>query len=129
MDADLCIVDGFYGHINNNILESSAFIKLHNSLLPAFDCENPIENAFKTGVKISGLTICYLNIDGSNGKIIAQYPVFIDTTMTINDIEEEIFKVKEKLVPFVAESIINDKIFDFSELLKNNCSGSCGHCH
>lgn len=128
MDSDLCIVDGFDGYINSNILEESAFIKLHNSLLPAFDCINPIEKAFKTGVKVSGITICYLNTDGTNGKIIAQYPSFIELDMTIQDFEEELFKIKEKLVPFVAESILEDKIFDFSELLKNNRSGSCGKC-
>ena len=50
--------------------------------------------------------------------------------VTTDDIEKEIFKIKEKLVPFVAESIIKDKIFDFSELLKNqNCNGSCNNCH
>lgn len=130
MDSDLCIVDEFYGHISNNILEESIFIKLHNSLLPAFDCENPIEKAFKAGVKVSGITICYLNPDGTNGTIIAQYPSFIEINTTTQDFETELFRIKEKLTPFVAESILNDKIFDFSELLKNNnCSGSCGNCH
>lgn len=130
MDSDLCIVDEFDGYINNNILEESIFIKLHNSLLPAFDCENPIDKAFKSGVKVSGITICYLNTDGTNGKIIAQYPSFIEMDMTQQDFEEELFKIKEKLVPFVAESILDDKIFDFSQLLNNNkCSGSCDKCH
>jgi len=130
MDSDLCIIDNFNGFINSNILEESIFINLHSSLLPAFNCEKPIEKAFQAGVKVTGLTICYVNNDNSNGKIIAQYPVFIDLTSTTDDIEKEIFKIKEKLVPFVAESIIKDKIFDFSELLKNqNCNGSCNNCH
>ena len=65
MDSDLCIVDEFYGHISNNILEESIFIKLHNSLLPAFDCENPIEKAFKAGVKVSGITTGSLRLGRS----------------------------------------------------------------
>lgn len=126
INSDLCIVDNYDGFINNNILEEAIFINLHPSLLPAFDCYNPVEQAFKKGVKVSGVTICYLNNDGTNGKIIAQYPIFIDSTMTMDDFSQEVFKVKEKLVPFVAESILDDKIFDFSELLKNqNCNCSC----
>lgn len=129
VNADLCIVDDFDGFINNNILEESVFINLHSSLLPAFDCYNPVEQAFKKGVKVSGVTICYLNTDGSNGKIIAQYPVFIDSTMTMDDFSQELSNVKAKLLPFVVESILNDTIFDFSELLKNqSCNGACGHC-
>lgn len=130
MDADLCVIDGFDGHIDANILENSLFINIHSSLLPAFDCLNPIDKAFEMGVKVSGITICYMNSDNTNGKIIAQYPVFIDMTMTKQDFEDELHKIKNKLVPFVAESLLEDKIFDFSELLKHqSCQGSCGNCH
>ena len=32
-------------------------ISIHYSLLPSFDCENPIKEAFLYGVKVSGVTI------------------------------------------------------------------------
>lgn len=123
MEADLCIVDNYNGFLNSEILEGTKFIKIHSSLLPSFDCENPIEEAFKTGVKVTGVTICYLKEDFSNGKIIAQYPVFIDYTSNIEDIEKEVFKVKQKLCPFVAQTVLEDTVFSFDMLLKQN---SCG---
>lgn len=133
-DAELCVVEEFKGHLKSEILELTTFLKVHPSLLPAFDCENPIEEAFKYGVKISGVTVNYINNDGSNGKIIAQYPVFVDVMTTLEEFEQEIFKVEEKLVPFVVESVLNNVVFSFDMLLKpdtctgGGCDGGCGGC-
>ncbi len=127
--ADLCIVDEYDGFLNTDILSESTFVRLHPSILPAFDCEKPIEKAFKEGVKLSGLTICYINNDASNGKIIAQYPIFIDFSTTIEDFKEELYRIKEKLAPFVADSILKDEIFDYGMLLKQSgCSNDCSNC-
>lgn len=115
--------------MSKEILECTNFIKVHYSLLPAFDTQNPIEDAFNSGVKISGVTINYINEDFSNGKIIAQYPVFIDYMTTLQEFKDEIYKVSQKLAPFVLESILDDKVFCFDMLLKpqSGCSG-CGGC-
>ena len=126
MEADVCVVDNYNGFISNEILQGTKFIKIHSSLLPAFDCETPIQEAFKAGVKVTGVTVCYLKEDFSNGTIIAQYPIFIDYTNTIDDIKEEIFKVKQKLCPFVIQTVLEDTVFCFDMLLKQNSCGGCG---
>ncbi len=121
-EADLCIIDEYKGYVNEKVLDCTQFISIHNSLLPAFDCENPEEKAFEMGVKVSGVTIYYTD----SKKIIAQYPVFIDLMTTMNEFKQEIQSVKNKLCPFVAESVIEDKLFSFDMLLKpDRCSGSC----
>lgn len=125
-ESDLCVLDGFKGHLKSEVLECTRFIKIHPSLLPSFACENAIEKAFEYGVKVSGVTVNYIKEDGTDGKIIAQYPVFIDSLTTFDEFEQEIEKVSQKLSPFVIASVLDDVIFSFDMLLKpQNCENGC----
>lgn len=107
-------------------------IKIHYSLLPAFDCEEPMREAFTAGVKVSGVTI----LDTVSGKILAQYPVLISHTTHFDEFEEEMLKTGEILYKHVIKCIEEDKVFDFSDLFGGcsnggcggNCSGNCGGC-
>ncbi len=112
----------------DNKPDNETVIRVHPSLLPAFDCENPIEEAFTSGVKVSGVTV--LNGD----KIIAQYPVLIGINTHIDEFKQDIIDIEKRLVPAVIEAIIEDRVFDFSDLFKNRCShqngcSGCGGCH
>lgn len=106
-----------------NINMKTEDIKLHYSLLPAFDCENPIKEAFISGVKVSGVTI----LDQSTGKIIAQYPVLIENSTHFDEFEKEIKKTGKILYDKVLECIEQDKVFEFSDLFKN-CTTGCNGC-
>lgn len=107
--------------------KSSTVINIHPSLLPAFEGENAITNAFVSGVKISGITI-----HEPSGRIIAQYPVIISNLMHLDEFEKKMHSAELKFVPKVIESIIENKAFDYEDLFNNksehnNCGG-CGHC-
>lgn len=102
-------------------------INIHPSLLPAFSGKNAIKETFDYGAKVSGITI------HSKDKIIAQYPVLIGIETHVADFMEELFAVEKKLLPPVIDAILNDRVFDFTDLFltpchKNGCSG-CGSCH
>lgn len=98
-------------------------IKIHYSLLPAFDCDEPMKEAFLSGVKVSGVTV-YRN---SDKKILAQYPVLITNSMHYDEFEKEIIKTGEILYNKVIESIEKDMIFDFDNLFEG-CGSKCGGC-
>ncbi|MBS4759841.1 MAG: hypothetical protein KHX03_03990 [Clostridium sp.] len=129
-ECDLCILDGYKGHLKNEILSCTTFINLHRSLLPAFEGEKPVEKALEYGVKVTGITLHYITEEKFYGKIIAQYPIFIDVLTTAEELNKEMDNTARKLVPFVADSILKDIVFSFDILLKpeqcdGNCSGSC----
>ena len=68
-------------------------------------------------------------IDG--GKIIAQYPVLIGNLTHLDEFEEQIKRLEDVLYPIVILKILEDKVFDFSDLLggcSGNCTGDCGGC-
>ena len=130
---DLVALAGYMQILQENVLqEMGRVINLHPSLLPSFKGKNAIEGAFVAGVKVSGITIHWVEKGIDEGKIIAQYPVFIDNSMHLDEFEEEIHTIEHKLYPIVIEKVLDDKVFDFQDLLKSSCnngscsSGSCG---
>lgn len=103
-------------------------INVHPSLLPAFKgSKNAIEEAFLSGVKVSGVTIHWVTSEIDEGKIIAQFPVFINNETHFDEFESDTHNIEHKLYPIVIEKILDDKVFDFQDLMKSSCNnGSCG---
>lgn len=127
---DLIVLAGYMRILPEKVLEEmNKVINIHPSLLPAFKGKNAIKDAFLHGVKVTGVSIHLVDKKVDEGKILAQYPVFITSDMRLNDLEEEIHTIEHKLYPIVIEKILEDKVFDFSDLLssKNDCKG-CGGC-
>ncbi len=113
---------------NPKMIANKNVLNIHHSLLPAFCEDTPQEKAFLSGVKVSGVTIHFVGKSFYDGKIIAQYPIFIDSTTSLEEFEEEIKNVENKLVPFVVESVLEDRIFNFGMLLKPQNQDGCGGC-
>lgn len=108
------------------VMNTKDNICIHYSLLPAFDCEEPMKEAFLAGVKVSGVTI----YEKETKKILAQYPVLIGNTMHFDEFETEMRKTGEILYNMVLECLEQDKVFDFAYLLGGGhlCGGKCGGC-
>lgn len=131
---DLVVLAGYMRIIADDVLrEMGKVINIHPSLLPAFKgSANGIKDAFLAGVKVSGVSVHWVTSDVDGGEIIAQYPVFITNDMHFDEFEAEMHKLEHKLYPVVIEKLLEDKVFDFADLMKSSCgsscSGSCGGC-
>lgn len=125
---DLVALAGYMRIFPENALKAmEKIVNIHPSLLPAFKGKDAIKQAFLTGVKVTGVTIHWVEKEIDRGKIIAQYPVFIDNSMHLDELEAEIHKLEHKLYPIVIEKVLEDKVFDFQDLMKSSCQG--GSCH
>src|SRR5574344_256340 len=122
---DLVIMTDFSGKMSKDIIKNTKFINIHQSLLPAFNCKEPIKKAFLEGVKVSGITIYILEEKAS--KIITQVPVLINNLMHYDELADKINMIEEEIYPLVIKSILNDEIFDFADLIQQN--NSCSHDH
>lgn len=131
-DFDLIALSDYRRQVQSDVLETGKFINVHPSLLPSFKGPDAISRAFTSGVKVSGVTVHMVNDDIDGGKIIAQYPVLIGNLTHFDEFENEIHNVENSLYPIVIEKILNDEVFDFSDLLggcsKNSGCGGCGGC-
>ena len=67
-------------------------INIHPSLLPSFKGLNAIDQALKYGVKITGLTTHFIDINVDEGKIIDQVPIIISDSDDFKSIDKKIFK-------------------------------------
>ena len=127
---DLVVLAGYMRIISDDVLaEMGKVINIHPSLLPAFKgSKNAIKDAFLAGVKVSGVSVHWVTSDVDGGQIIAQYPVFITNEMHYDEFEEEMHGTEHKLYPIVIEKLLEDKIFDFSDLMKSSCGNTCDGC-
>lgn len=129
-DFDLIALDNYSKKIQLKVLETGHFINIHPSLLPAFKGEDAIARAFSSGVKVSGVTVHTLTGEIDGGKIIAQYPVLISNSTHFDEFRDEILKLEQIFYPIVIEKILEDKVFDFSDLINiSGCGGNCGGCN
>ncbi len=132
-DFDLICLCDFNQNISVEVSPNTPVINLHPSLLPAFAEENALEKSFTSGIKVGGITIHKVTPDNFYGRILAQYPVLIGLTTHYKEYKQEIIEISKKLYPAIIESILDDRIFDFTDLFKHSCSGGCrgcsgGHC-
>lgn len=127
---DFVVLAGYMRILSDDVLaEMGKVVNIHPSLLPAFKgSANGIKDAFLAGVKVSGVSVHWVTSDIDGGEIIAQYPIFITNDMHFDEFEAEMHSLEHKLYPVVIEKLLEDKVFDFSDLMKSNCGGSCGGC-
>ena len=107
----------------NGICEENALV-CHHSLLPSFNCNNPVKQAILEGVKLTGITIYY----SKTKKIVTQYPIFIKNDMHYDDLKQELNYAEQTLFPLVIEKIIKNEQFDIGSLINNKCNSLCGGC-
>lgn len=125
-DFDLIVLTGFESQFENVV--KAKVLNIYPSILPAFKGQDAIKEAFISGVKVSGVSVHEVNSDNFYGQILAQYPVLIGNTTHIDEFTKELIAVGKKLYPVVIDAVLNDKVFDFSDLFKHSCSGNCGGC-
>lgn len=133
---DLYVLAGYMKILPENVLNLGTFINIHPSLLPVFKGKDAIKQAYEYGVKVTGVTVHYVEKQIDCGKIIAQTPVIIDEEMNFSELEEKIHEIEHQLYPLVIESLLYDKIVDFLPQKKGcsckgndskGCGGKCGH--
>lgn len=81
-------------------------INLHPSLLPAFKGRKGIEDAFNYGVKVTGVTIHFVDAGIDTGEIIAQKHVLIDAGDTLEMLEDKIHELEYALYPKAVKKVI-----------------------
>ncbi|MBA4495484.1 phosphoribosylglycinamide formyltransferase [Paenactinomyces guangxiensis] len=89
---------------------SGRIVNIHPSLLPAFPGKNAIKQAFHYPVKVSGVTVHFVDEGIDTGPIIAQVPVQIDETDTLESFAAKIHRAEHQLYPKVVRDLITGKI-------------------
>ena len=81
-------------------------INIHPSLLPSFPGLDAIGQAYQAGVKITGVTIHYVDEGMDTGRIIAQDAVKLEENMSIAELQKAIQKLEHQLYPATIQQLI-----------------------
>lgn len=114
-DVELIVLAGYMRIVGLTLLEAfpKKIINLHPSLLPSFPGLHGIQDAFDYGVKVSGITIHYIDEGVDTGPIIAQMPTEITTEDTLESLEEKIHQLEHYWYPKVLGEIIQKESYSY----------------
>lgn len=128
---DLIALAGYMRILDERTLKKmEKVINIHPSILPFFKGKDAIKKVFLAGVKLSGITIHRVEKEVDKGKIIAQYPVFIENSMSLDEFEQAVHNAEHKFYPAVIEKLLESKVFDSQDLMtpsEDFCGESGGY--
>ena len=107
-EIDLIILAGYMRLIGHTLLEKypKRIINIHPSLLPSFKGRDAVGQAMKAGVKVTGVTVHFVDEGMDTGEIIDQEPLKIKKLITRESIETEIHKIEHILYPRVIKKVL-----------------------
>ena len=102
---DLIVLAGYMLLIGKPILEKykDRIINIHPALLPSFKGTHGIKDAFEYGVKVTGVTVHFVDEGLDSGPIILQETVTIEQEDTLESLEEKIHRVEHRIYPLAVQ--------------------------
>lgn len=109
---DLVVLAGFMRMLSGYIISryQGKILNIHPALLPAFKGAFAIKDAFDYGVKVTGVTVHFVDEKMDNGPIILQEPLRIKESDTLEKLEERIHKVEHKIYPQAIQLFISGNL-------------------
>lgn len=100
-NIELIVLAGYMKIVGNVLLEAfpNKIINVHPALLPSFKGAQAIKDAFEYGVKITGVTVHFVDKDMDHGPIIMQKEVKVEEDDTLDFLESKIHKIEHKIYP------------------------------
>jgi phosphoribosylglycinamide formyltransferase-1 len=99
--VDLVVLAGFMELLGADFIVRFAgrIVNVHPSLLPAFPGLRAIEQAVEQGVKVTGVTVHFVDEGIDSGAIVLQEALELPYPARIAEIEERVHGVEHRLLP------------------------------
>ena len=109
---DLIVMAGFMRMLSAKFVKryKNRIINIHPALLPDFKGTQAIKDAFDYGVKVTGVTVHFVDEEMDHGPIILQQEVKIGERDNLKSLERKIHKVEHRLYPAAIKLIIQGKV-------------------
>jgi len=109
---DLIVLAGFMRMLSPELVAEfrNKIINIHPALLPSFKGSSAIKDAFDYGVKVTGVTVHFVDENMDSGPIILQQAVGIKESDTLESLEKKIHKVEHKLYPQAIRLYVEGKL-------------------
>ena len=109
---DLVVLAGYMFLLRKEFVRKfkNKILNIHPALLPSFKGTHGIKDAYEYGVKVTGVTVHFVDEDLDSGPIILQQPVDINQNESVEELEEKIHKVEHKIYPLAVKYFCEDRL-------------------
>ncbi|MCE5255080.1 MAG: phosphoribosylglycinamide formyltransferase [Actinomycetia bacterium] len=110
--VDLVVLGGYMRLVSPVFVREFPYriINLHPALLPAFPGTTSISDALQAGVKVTGVTVHFVDEGLDTGPIIAQEPVRVDEGDTAESLAARIHALEHELLPATIRLIATGRV-------------------
>jgi phosphoribosylglycinamide formyltransferase 1 len=100
-EVDLIVLAGYMQLLSPQFVERfrNRIVNVHPALLPSFPGLDAIEQALEHGVRITGVTVHFVDEGVDSGPIILQRPVPVPPSRGLEELEEAIHRTEHALLP------------------------------
>ena len=110
LGADLVVTAGFMRLLGPAVISAyeNRIINSHPALLPSFPGAHGVRDALNYGVKVTGCTVHLVDSGVDTGPIIAQQPVTVEVTDTVESLHERIKEIERVLLVDVVSRAVRE---------------------
>jgi phosphoribosylglycinamide formyltransferase-1 len=111
-EIDLVVLAGFMELLGPEFIGRfrNRIVNVHPSLLPAFPGVGAIEQAVEHGVRVTGVTIHFVDEHLDNGPIVLQESLELSYPARIAQIEERVHALEHRLLPRAVQLIAAGRV-------------------
>lgn len=111
-EAEVLILAGFMRILSPGAVDQfrQRILNIHPSLLPAFPGAHAVAQALAHGVKLTGVTVHFVDAEVDHGPIIAQREVPVESGDDEASLHARIQSVEHRLYPEVVSAFVRGKI-------------------
>lgn len=109
---ELIVLAGFMRLLSGFFIKEyeNKILNIHPSLLPSFKGVQGIKEAFEYGVKVTGVTVHFVNEELDAGPVILQEEVDVEEGDSLEMLEKRIHVVEHELYPIAVKMFIDGKL-------------------
>ncbi|MBM3705222.1 MAG: phosphoribosylglycinamide formyltransferase [Actinobacteria bacterium] len=111
-NIDLVVLAGYMLLLGGKIVSEyrGRILNIHPALLPSFKGTEGIRDAFEYGVKVTGVTVHFVDEGLDSGPIILQETVTIAETDNLETLEKKIHEVEHRIYPLAVKYFCEDRL-------------------
>jgi phosphoribosylglycinamide formyltransferase 1 len=100
-EADLIVLAGYMELLSAEFVSryTNRIVNVHPALLPSFPGLDAVGRALEHGVRVTGVTVHFVDEGVDSGPIIVQRAIEVPYTRDRSQLEEEIHRVEHELLP------------------------------
>jgi phosphoribosylglycinamide formyltransferase 1 len=111
-DVDLIVSAGYMRVLGSSVLERwrDAWLNVHPALLPSFPGMHAVRDALDYGVKITGVTVHFVDEGVDSGPVVSQEAVAVGDDDDWDALEERIHAAEHRLLPAAVRAWLDGRI-------------------